>query len=609
MRGRPALRRERGAERLDRPVGVGGAGGEGGQQPLRPLPGLVAAAVRAQRRELLVGDRARRQRAGLVGAQHVHVAQALDGVELLHQHVFAEQPDRAERVRERDAQHQAVGDERQDDGGHAHALHEGHVHEHVAHPHEGLEHDDHDEQDAHDLHHLPLQRGELALVGRRLGGELVGEAVETDAGGLVVAAARHAEAARHELVPGVLGHEVRLAGEQALVDLHAALADHGPVHDHLVARLEAQDVAEHDLRRVELHELPVAQHVRLGAQQDRHLVHHALGADLLEQADDGVGGDDEDDGERVQRLAQDQEQDAEEVEEVVDEVEDVVADDPPVGAAGADLDVVALARGAPPVGLSGAEAGERRRVCLQCAHQGDRTRSAARRASSPPARTGPDVKHSPSRSGEGGALRVESSGAGPPSARDSRRLLLARRVQPENPRGPGFMSAPIMPGARSRGAPCPGRRRRTPAVERRRDDRAGRRRRSSAARVFTGPPCARGPDLAGRVGSGGGARPARCEERRPAAALRLRLSAPAGERQADRNTTLAGRALHGHFAAVRLHELLDDGEADAGAAGLAGARLLAAPEPGEHARHVLRARCRCRCRAPRGRRGRRRGAR
>ena len=92
---------------------------------------------------------------------------------------------------------------------------------------------------------------------------------------------------------------------------------------------------------------PVAQHVRLGPQQDRHLVHHALGADLLEQADDGVGADHEHHGERVERLAQDQEQDAEEVEEVVDEVEDVVADDATVGAAGADLDVVALAGRAP----------------------------------------------------------------------------------------------------------------------------------------------------------------------------------------------------------------------------------------------------------------------
>ena len=117
-----------------------------------------------------------------------------------------------------------------------------------------------------------------------------------------------------------------------------------------------QYVAEHHLRRVDLHDLPVAQHVRLGPQEDRHLVHHALGADLLEQADDRVGADHEHDRERVERLAQDQEQDPEEVEEVVDEVEDVVADDPAVAAAGADLDVVTLACRAPAVGLGRGQA-------------------------------------------------------------------------------------------------------------------------------------------------------------------------------------------------------------------------------------------------------------
>ena len=117
---------------------------------------------------------------------------------------------------------------------------------------------------------------------------------------------------------------------------------------------------------------PVAQHVRLGPQQDRHLVHHALGADLLEQADDGVGADHEHHGERVERLAQDQEQDAEEVEEVVDEVEDVVADDAPVGAAGADLDVVALAGRAAAV-LAGQAA-----CCLRC-HEETYQRAAVQR--------------------------------------------------------------------------------------------------------------------------------------------------------------------------------------------------------------------------------------
>ena len=66
---------------------------------------------------------------------------------------------------------------------------------------------------------------------------------------------------------------------------------------------------------------------------------------------DRVGEDHEDDDERVERLAQREQDDAEHVEEVVDEVEDVVADDAAVGAAGADLDVVALTGGATAAGL------------------------------------------------------------------------------------------------------------------------------------------------------------------------------------------------------------------------------------------------------------------
>ncbi len=119
-----------------------------------------------------------------------------------------------------------------------------------------------------------------------------------------------------------------------------------------------QDVANDDERRVELQHVPAAHHVCLGPHEDRDAVHHALGAHLLDKADDRVDGDHEDHREGVQRLAEHEQEDAEEVEEVVDEVEDVVAHDAPVGASGADLDVVALAGGPAAAGLLVAEAGE-----------------------------------------------------------------------------------------------------------------------------------------------------------------------------------------------------------------------------------------------------------
>jgi len=364
VRGLEARGRQGLAQRLDGAVGVGGAGREGAEQLGQ------AALLGAQRQRLLQLDHARRERAGLVGAQHVDVAQRFDGVELLHQHVLAEQPHGAERVGEGDGEHEAVGDERQDDGRHAHALHERHAADRVAHPHEDLEDDDHEEQHAHDLVDLALQGRELAFELGGLGRELVGEALEADLLGLVVAAARHAEAAREQRIAGMLGHEVRFAGEQRLVHFHAALADHRAIDDHLVAGVQVEDVAEHHLGRVEVLHPALPHHARLGPHEDGDAVHHALGADLLDEADDRVGEDDEDDDEGVEGLAEGKQHDAQHVEQVVDEVEDVVAHDAPVGAPRADLDVVALAGGAAPAGLLLAEAGERgRRVgALGVAH-------------------------------------------------------------------------------------------------------------------------------------------------------------------------------------------------------------------------------------------------
>ncbi len=89
VRRRRPLRGVRGAQRLHRAVGVGGAGGEGADELLR------ARLVGPQRQQFVCLHDAGRQGAGLVGTEHVDVAQRLHGVELLHQHVLAEQPDGA----------------------------------------------------------------------------------------------------------------------------------------------------------------------------------------------------------------------------------------------------------------------------------------------------------------------------------------------------------------------------------------------------------------------------------------------------------------------------------------------------------------------------------
>ena len=350
----PTRRRQRLADRRDGLVGVAGGRGEGAQDALDARP------LGAQRHDVLQLDHAGGERPGLVGAQHVDVAQRLDGVEALHEDVLPQQAHRPQSIGEGDREDESVGDERQDDGAHPHALDEGDPSGDVAHPHEDLEDHDHEQQGAHDLRDLQLERGQLALEGGGLRHELVGETRQADLLGLVVAATGHAEAAREQRVAVVLDDQVRLAGEQGLVDLHAACAEHGAVDHDLVAWVQVEEVAEHDLGWVEVAQFAVAQHRRLGPHEDGDAVHHALGADLLDEADHRVGGDHGDDDEGVERLPQDEQQDAHDVEEVVDEVEDVVADDAPVGAPGVDLRVVALAGGAPPRRLLGGETGGRR---------------------------------------------------------------------------------------------------------------------------------------------------------------------------------------------------------------------------------------------------------
>ncbi len=78
--------------------------------------------------------------------------------------------------------------------------------------------------------------------------------------GLVAAAAGDHEAAREQLVAHVLGHQVALAGEQRLVGLHVLAAGHAAVDHHLVARVQHQQVAEHQLAGVDLPLLALPDH-------------------------------------------------------------------------------------------------------------------------------------------------------------------------------------------------------------------------------------------------------------------------------------------------------------------------------------------------------------
>ena len=137
-----------------------------------------------------------RQRAGLVHAEHIHVAQRLDGIGLLHQRAEADDAHGANGVGDRDREEEAVRHEAGDDRRVLHALREVDALEEGVHHHQQLEVDDDEQHDANDQIDLSLQRRQHAAEGARAGGDLVRQALRPHLLGHIVRRAADAEAAR-----------------------------------------------------------------------------------------------------------------------------------------------------------------------------------------------------------------------------------------------------------------------------------------------------------------------------------------------------------------------------------------------------------------------------
>ena len=99
-------------------------------------------------------------------------------------------------------------------------------------------------------------------------------------------------------------HQVRLTGEEGLVDLEARSCDQTAVDDELIAAAHDQEVSDDDLAGVELALDPGADDARRRPREDGDAVQDALGTDLLEEAHGGVGEHHPDGDERVEVAAQ-----------------------------------------------------------------------------------------------------------------------------------------------------------------------------------------------------------------------------------------------------------------------------------------------------------------
>ena len=124
-------------------------------------------------------------------------------------------------------------------------------------------------------------------VGLRLSGQAAGVALGPDTGQPRHAAARHQKAAGFQLRAALLGNGPRLARDEGLVRLGAAV-QHDGVRCDLVARAELDNIVLDKVVGQHLAPPAVAQAAELLRRDKRQLVDGTFGAQLLHNADEGI---------------------------------------------------------------------------------------------------------------------------------------------------------------------------------------------------------------------------------------------------------------------------------------------------------------------------------
>ena len=298
--------------------------------------------------------------AGLVDADDVDAGEHLHGRQLLHEGATPSQPDHADGEGHAGEQHQPLGDHRPDPGDRA---------AHAAGERVGAAHLGDDQQDPRGDERPGADPqdgvGALAQLGAHvreplgLRRQARGVGGVADVGGGEATVAGHHEAAGAHSLARILLHRLALAAEQRLVHLELDGREHHAVHRDLVAGRDVDDVTGHDLLGGDLADRAVADDPHAGSAHHGEPVEGDLGSQLLDDADQGVGHQD-DPEQRVPVLLGGQHHQQERPEDGVEAGEDVGAEDVVDGAAvvvGRDVDEAAgtlrrhLARPEPPFGV------------------------------------------------------------------------------------------------------------------------------------------------------------------------------------------------------------------------------------------------------------------
>ena len=253
--------------------------------------------------EPVEGDTAIGDRAGFIEVQRVHASQCLHGFKLLHQRIVTGETHGGHREVQRSQQHQAFGN---------HAYYAGDRGNHGLPPFAGgecraptadrmnLRKNQQNTQRYHEEGHefqnrvdALVQVGHGFLVYLGLRGERGGVGMAADRIDLDQCHAGDRGGTGIHLLPHLVAHGTRFAGEHGFVEFQSPGLDDLPVGRHLFAGTDPQQVVEHDLVVGHLHVPAVTMHEEFGGHKDGKLIQRALGPEFGDDADARVDDDDE----------------------------------------------------------------------------------------------------------------------------------------------------------------------------------------------------------------------------------------------------------------------------------------------------------------------------
>ncbi len=261
-----------------------------------------------------------RQRAGLVGADDRHAAEAFDRLQILDNGVFLCHFLGAHRLYDRDDRAERLGDRRHSQ---RHGVHQGaddRLALPAALPHRQHEHqhaDDHndDRQLARELVQTLLQGRFLFLGGIHQRGDLADLGVHGGLGHEHHRSAVGDKAARKDHVDAVAQRCLaadgrvgfvdicRFTGQRAFVDLQRIVVQNAAVGNHHVACFENNDIPRHNIFGVDLELLSVTDHLGGRRRERFEAVQRFFGAHMLHGSQDRVEGDDRQNDDRALKVA------------------------------------------------------------------------------------------------------------------------------------------------------------------------------------------------------------------------------------------------------------------------------------------------------------------